>query len=94
MHMTNALFNGLHWWYHNRPQSVKDSPYVFVNTHGGPTHGQPFTFRRWFFGNIHSDLAGTMEQLSSGYDLSTFPEKSPLKSPLNEQEAKLLSLTS
>lgn len=130
MHMTVTLFNGLHWWYHNRPESVKDSPYVFVNTHGGPTHGQPFTFRRWFLkricesagvkpfgyhairryaasiladkfkapmpmvqrflrhehlsttdlyvGNIHSDLAIAMEQMSSGCDeINAFPEKSP-----------------
>jgi len=43
-----------------------------------------------YIGNIHSDLGAAMEQISSGYDLNAFPAKSPL----NEKEAKLLSLTS
>jgi hypothetical protein len=47
-----------------------------------------------YIGNIHSDLAAAMEQLSSGYDLNAFPQKSPQKSPQNEKEVKLLSLTS
>jgi len=43
-------------------------------------------------GNIHSDLAATMEQSSSGCGINTFPKiQSPSK---NEKEVKLLSLTS
>jgi integrase len=57
MPMTKALFNALWWWYHNQPERVKESPYVFVNTHGGPTHGKPFTVRRWFLKRI-CDRAG------------------------------------
>ena len=52
MPMTKALFNGLWWWYQNRPERVKDSPHVFVNLHGGPTAGKPFTHRRWFLKRI------------------------------------------
>lgn len=57
MHMTDSLFNALWWWFQNRSNEAKGSPYVFINIHGGPTHGQPFKVRRWFLKRI-CDRAG------------------------------------
>jgi integrase len=44
--MSDELHSELMWWWKSRP--MKNTPYVFVNTWGGPSHGQPFKVRRRF----------------------------------------------
>ncbi|MHC1726692.1 MAG: tyrosine-type recombinase/integrase [Syntrophobacteraceae bacterium] len=58
MGLTDPLFEALWWWYQNRPDDIKSTPYVFVSVQTGNKgkkgrhYGQPFKYRRSFMQSI------------------------------------------
>jgi len=56
--MSNGLWQALWWWKNNRPDDVKDSPFVFVSLQTGNKgnkgrhYGKPFKYRRSFMNSI------------------------------------------